>query len=84
MKDKKKNVSGEIKKPQIPPLLKTQTNNEIIKTKHNIKKKKASRCVTTKYLDFVGGPFAVDAGLVVRVHVSVVGVRQDVPLLKFR
>lgn len=36
------------------------------------------------YLDFVGGPLAVNAGLVIWVHVSMVGIGQDVPLLEFR
>ncbi len=43
-----------------------------------------SRRITPKYLNFVGGPFGVNAGLIVRVHVSVVGIGQNVSLLKFR
>lgn len=35
-------------------------------------------------LNFVGGPFTVDKGLVFRVHVSMIGVRQNVSILKLR
>lgn len=38
----------------------------------------------SEHLDLVGGPSAVDAGLVCGVHVGVVGGSQDVSLLQLR